>query len=95
MAAQPQGQVSLLFSDIEGSKLLLQAFAPFTVRTTLPARLQVLSERMMGLEPTTFCMAKASGRAGEAVIEKTAPHLTRPSSLPGCPVRFRLRDHAR
>jgi hypothetical protein len=52
-------------------------------------------ERMMGLEPTTFCMAKASGRAAEAVIEKTAPHLTRPSSLPGCPVRFTLRDHAR
>jgi hypothetical protein len=29
----------------------------FASQTTIPAARQVLSERMMGLEPTTFCMA--------------------------------------
>ena len=29
----------------------------FADQTTAPAILQALSERMMGLEPTTFCMA--------------------------------------
>src|SRR5712692_679159 len=33
---------------------------PLPVTTTAPADLQVLSERMKGLEPSTFCMASAS-----------------------------------
>jgi hypothetical protein len=35
----------------------------FTGQATAPAILQALSERMMGLEPTTFCMAKVGGRS--------------------------------
>ena len=35
----------------------------FASQATAPAILQVLSERMMGLEPTTFCMANASERS--------------------------------
>jgi len=33
---------------------------PFTAWTTKPGDLQELSERMKGLEPSTFCMASAS-----------------------------------
>jgi hypothetical protein len=35
----------------------------FASQATAPAVLQALSERMMGLEPTTFCMAKAGKRS--------------------------------
>jgi len=35
----------------------------FAVQATAPAILQALSEQMMGLEPTTFCMASAGGRS--------------------------------
>ena len=45
----------------------------FTAQATLPADLQGLSERMMGLEPTTFCMASASDvRARSHTFARTA-----------------------
>jgi transposase len=43
-----------------GSPTRVESFA---VQATAPATLQALSERMMGLEPTTFCMAKAGRRS--------------------------------
>src|SRR6266542_3716554 len=55
----------LLSSDeatIQPSTLPMRVEA-FTAQPTVPAVLQGLSERMMGLEPTTFCMANASERA--------------------------------
>jgi hypothetical protein len=39
---------------------LAMRFESLTVQETTPPGLQGLSERMMGLEPTTFCMAKGS-----------------------------------
>jgi hypothetical protein len=41
----------------EGKMNLATGRAPFTVQTTAPADLQGFSKRMMGFEPTTFCMA--------------------------------------
>jgi hypothetical protein len=35
----------------------------FAGQAITPAVLQSFAERMMGLEPTTFCMARAGGRS--------------------------------
>jgi hypothetical protein len=54
---------------------LASRLAPFTVPTTEPTDLQGFPERMMGLEPTTFCMA--SRRSSQLSYIRTRPEYSR------------------
>jgi hypothetical protein len=65
------------------------------VTTTEPADLQVLSERMMGLEPTTFCMASArrgvrmdAARCGTRSVPTPHPNQRCRSKWLGADLRF-------
>jgi hypothetical protein len=48
---------SVVDGDNNSTLNLATRVESFAAQATAPATLQALSERMMGLEPTTFCMA--------------------------------------
>jgi hypothetical protein len=55
---------------------------PFTARATKLADLQSFSKRMKGLEPSTFCMAKAGERSRLFARVRRTPYLQPLSTRP-------------
>jgi hypothetical protein len=65
--------VSIVDGDNKSTLNLATRVESFAGQATTPAILQALSERMMGLEPSTFCMARASDvRARSRPFAQTA-----------------------